>query len=1210
MAERIEGLSIGLDLDTLALDRGLTGLKDKLKTVNSEMKANMSAFERGDKSIERYETSLMGLNKKLEVQKRVVSEAKDEYEKMVKEFGQGSKEAEKAAREYNNQVSSLNSLQRYINKTENELKELREELNKSESGWTKFGQTIENTGTTLTGIGTGLTAGLTTPILGAGLAIGKTALDFDKASGQIQAELGISEKRAKELNEVAKELWEDGFGDSIEGVSSKVAGVTKSLGDLSKVDLSYVTKGLDLFEQRGWADQQEALRAVKVLMEQFGMSASEAMDYLTKGFQENLNFSGEFLDSVSEYSTYFAEFGLTADDMFSKFKAGAESGAFQLDKVGDAMKEFSLRAKDGSKTSEDAFKALGLNASEMTKQFNKGGKDAKKAFETVVKALKDTDDETKKNTASVGLFGTQYEDLGEKAFDAMLEASNGLKDVEGATKRASDALQNNFGTRVTKIWRDFVTDLEPAGEILLDLAEDVLPKVADTVKDVTQAFSEMSPEAQNTALTIGGIGAAAGPTLMVIGGISRGIGGLTKVVGPLLSSLGGGKGLTGVLKRIPGPIGAVFTGLGVGTVAFQGYNAIVEKSNEVNLEHVKSLIDQQQSLETLSTKYSELQSKNKLSNDELLRFRDIQSELKTAKSTEEIKALKDEAEKLKKESGLTNDEFEDLLKLNDDIIKKTPEVEQSFSARGNAIIKNKDALDEVNNKLRENITLELENQRDKNSANLDKNIRAQITALEELKAAEKELSAIRTERDEKEQLLLDLKKQKKDAINAGDKLAITTLENEILLEEGNLANLNTEYSTRADIVAKKQESLNQAEQEVSKTVELYDELINLQLAQVGINEKGAEGIEQLDLAISKAVSRQKYLTMLKDTQGGLNEKQEEELKNLDQSLSKYNSARTAIEGMQTEQEEVNQKIREGTGEAEDLTKEADKDVTKNVKVDDKGGAKKVSNEASKNAKKNVKVDDRGGAKKVSAEASKNAKKNVNVDDKGKAKSIHETSSKSATKTITFSAIATAGFKGAVKAVEKATGINIPGFATGTKNAPGGLSLVGEEGPELVHLPRGAKVIPNKDTESIFQKWNVPRMSISSEGFATGGLINTAGLYPIAEGGWPEIVVPTDPSRRTDAMKLLALAGKKLTGNKRPNQLPNVTQSDDSYLGKKVEELTNLVKDLISIQQEQLVALAAGHIIQMNDRTVGTLVEPHVTEIQKRNGKVESKFKRR
>lgn len=39
-------------------------------------------------------------------------------------------------------------------------------------------------------------------------------------------------------------------------------------------------------------------------------------------------------------------------------------------------------------------------------------------------------------------------------------------------------------------------------------------------------------------------------------------------------------------------------------------------------------------------------------------------------------------------------------------------------------------------------------------------------------------------------------------------------------------------------------------------------------------------------------------------------------------------------------------------------------------------------------------------------------------------------------------------------------LGIPGFATGTNFAPGGMAIVGEKGPELVNLPRGSEVVPN------------------------------------------------------------------------------------------------------------------------------------------------------
>jgi hypothetical protein len=57
---------------------------------------------------------------------------------------------------------------------------------------------------------------------------------------------------------------------------------------------------------------------------------------------------------------------------------------------------------------------------------------------------------------------------------------------------------------------------------------------------------------------------------------------------------------------------------------------------------------------------------------------------------------------------------------------------------------------------------------------------------------------------------------------------------------------------------------------------------------------------------------------------------------------------------------------------------------------------------------------------------------------------------------------------AAKAREKAYlhKYHYPGFATGTSYAPGGMALVGEEGPEIVNLPRGSQVVTASQTQKM------------------------------------------------------------------------------------------------------------------------------------------------
>ena len=243
------------------------------------------------------------------------------------------------------------------------------------------------------------------------------------------------------------------------------------------------------------------------MMTNFGITGEEAMNLIAAGAQNGLDFSGEMIDSINEYSVQFAKLGFSADDMFNIFQKGADSGAWNLDKVGDAIKEFSIRSIDGSKTTEHAFESLGLNADKMMATFAAGGDGAAEAFQEVVAKLMDMDDAVERDAIGVELFGTQWEDLGVEAVAAMAEMQDTAYDTGDALAGIMDVKYDNIGDAFDAIKRKAEVSLLPLATTVANSVMAIMPVIENLFEQLEPVISDLTatlvPIIEETVASLG-----------------------------------------------------------------------------------------------------------------------------------------------------------------------------------------------------------------------------------------------------------------------------------------------------------------------------------------------------------------------------------------------------------------------------------------------------------------------------------------------------------------------------------------------------------------------------------------------------------------------------------------------------------------------------------------------------------------------------------
>ena len=296
-----------------------------------------------------------------------------------------------------------NEMQKYGSDIDQAFNRVEKKINQHRESWNKLGESGEK----ISSFGEKMTAGLTAPLIGLATISGKTAMDVESANTKMISSLGLTESQGKTTAKALKEVYSDGFGESMDDVADVMANVNTQLSQIPLDQIGKVTKQALILRDTLGQDVDESLRGINSLMTNFGLSADEAMDLYVVGTQKGLDKTHELGDNLAEYGQLWSQAGFSAKQTFAILDNGLKNGAYNLDKVNDFVKEFAISLNDGR--IEDNLGSFSEETQKLFHSFKEGKSTAQDVFQSVIKDLENTKNQQEKLT----LASTVWSALGE-----------------------------------------------------------------------------------------------------------------------------------------------------------------------------------------------------------------------------------------------------------------------------------------------------------------------------------------------------------------------------------------------------------------------------------------------------------------------------------------------------------------------------------------------------------------------------------------------------------------------------------------------------------------------------------------------------------------------------------------------------------------------------------------------------------------------------
>ena len=366
--------------------------------------------------------------------------------------------------------------------------------------------------------------------------IGTKAMDVyaetENAVTKVNAYFGETGQAAEDTANVIKSVYSDGVGESMDSVADAVLMVKKNLGDLSETDLTNLTQQAITLDELYGIDMNETLRGVNSLMQQYGLTAQEAMDYIVVGTQNGLDKTNELGDNLSEYAGKFSQAGYSASEYFQLLDNGLKNGAYNLDKVNDAINEVTTRLVDG--TIGESIGSFSTKTQELFTSWQNGGATQKQVIDSIVADIGNCTNQQEALNLAALAFGTMAEDGNLKFITSLTSVGSTYDSVKGSAQGMFDATTTPM-QQMESNTRKLQQALVPLGEKLAELANAILPPLVSVITTIGGWFERLPGPVQNFVIILGALLAAFTALTPVIAAISVAMGALNISMLPIIA---------------------------------------------------------------------------------------------------------------------------------------------------------------------------------------------------------------------------------------------------------------------------------------------------------------------------------------------------------------------------------------------------------------------------------------------------------------------------------------------------------------------------------------------------------------------------------------------------------------------------------------------------------------------------------------------------